>query len=70
MEVIDMNQNRFKSPVAWGALVALILFILKTYGLLQVIGLTEDSFKELTTLIFAVATTFGILNNPTDKDFF
>jgi len=65
-----MNQNRFKSPVAWGATIALVLFILKTYGLLQPIGLTEDSFQELTTLVFAAATAFGILNNPTDKDNF
>lgn len=65
-----MMQNRFKSPVAWGALVALVLFVLKTYGLLQVVGLTEDSFKELTTLIFAAAAAFGILNNPTDKENF
>ncbi|HWQ88663.1 MAG TPA: phage holin [Desulfitobacteriaceae bacterium] len=65
-----MNQNRFKSPIAWGALIALVLFVLKTYSLLQPIGLTEDSFKELTTLIFTAATAFGILNNPTSKDEF
>jgi len=65
-----MVQNRLRSPVAWGALAALVLFILKTYGVLAGIGLTEDSFKELTTLIFGVATAFGILNNPTDKDSF
>lgn len=65
-----MVQNRLRSPVAWGTLAALVLFILKTYGLLTGIGLTEDSFKELTTLIFGVATAFGILNNPTDKDNF
>ncbi|GAB6174518.1 hypothetical protein JCM15765_39960 [Paradesulfitobacterium aromaticivorans] len=65
-----MFQNRLKSPVAWGALAALALFILKTYGLLSAIGLTEDSFKELTNLIFAAAAAFGILNNPTNKDGF
>ncbi|HWQ89986.1 MAG TPA: holin [Desulfitobacteriaceae bacterium] len=65
-----MIQNRLKSPVAWGAIVALVLFILKTYGLLGPLGLTEYSFKQLTTLIFATATAFGILNNPTDKENF
>ncbi len=65
-----MIQNRLKSPVAWTALAALVLFVFKTYGLLTPIGLTEDSFKELTILIFGVATAFGILNNPTNKDEF
>ena len=65
-----MIQNRLKSPVVWTALTTLVLFILKNYGLLAPIGLTEDSFKELTTLIFGLATAFGILNNPTDKDSF
>jgi hypothetical protein len=38
--------------------------------LLEGIGLSEDSFKELTTLIFAVALAFGVFNNPTSKDGF
>jgi len=65
-----MQQSRWRSPVAWSALAALVLFILKTYGLLAPIGLTEDSFKELTTLLFAVLTSFGIFNNPTSRDSF
>lgn len=65
-----MNQNRLKSTVAWASLASLALFILKTYSLLEPIGLTEDSFKELTILIFGVAVAFGILNNPTNKDSF
>ncbi len=63
-------RNRWKSPVVWASIAAVILFILKTYNLLAPIGLTEDSFKELTTLIFAALTAFGIFNNPTDKDRF
>ncbi|GAB6157844.1 hypothetical protein JCM39194_10440 [Desulfotomaculum varum] len=65
-----MQQSRWRSPVAWSALAALVLFILKTYGLLAPIGLTEDSFKELTTLLFAALTSFGIFNNPTSRDSF
>lgn len=65
-----MNQSRLKSPVVWASLASLVLFILKTYGLLAPIGLTEESFKELTALIFGAATAFGILNNPTSKDTF
>ncbi|MCR4436652.1 MAG: holin [Clostridiales bacterium] len=65
-----MQQSRWRSPVAWSALAALVLFILKTYGLLAPIGLTEDSFKELTTLLFAALTAFGIFNNPTNSEGF
>lgn len=64
------TQSRWKSPVAWSALAALVLFILKTYGFLAPIGLTEDTFKEFVALIFAALTAFGILNNPTNKDGF
>lgn len=63
-------QNRLKSKTAWVAVVALVLFILKTYGLLTPIGLTEESYKELTTLLFAALAAFGIFNNPTDPDSF
>lgn len=65
-----MNQSRWRSPVAWSAVAALILFLLKNYGLLAPIGLTEDSFKELTALIFAVLSAFAFFNNPTSKDSF
>jgi uncharacterized membrane protein len=65
-----MKQSRWKSIAAWTSLAALVLFILKTYGLLSPIGLTEQSYQDLTTLLFAVLTAFGIFNNPTDKDGF
>jgi uncharacterized membrane protein len=63
-------QSRLKSPMVWTAIFALMFFVLKTYGLLAPIGLTEDSYKELTTLLFAVLTALGIFNNPTDKENF
>ena len=62
------KQSRWRSKVAWGAVAALLLFMLKNYGLLAPIGLTEESFNELTMLIFAVVTAFGLFNNPTDKE--
>lgn len=64
------TQSRWRSPVAWSAVVALILFLLKNYGLLGFIGLTEESFKELTALIFAVLSAFAFFNNPVNKNGF
>ncbi len=66
----DKKQNRFKSKAAWLSLAALILFVLKNYGLLEPIGLTIESYKEFTTLVFAALVSFGILNNPTDSEKF
>jgi phi LC3 family holin len=63
-------QSRLKSPVVWLTLLALVLSVLKAYGLLAPIGLTEESFREITTLIITVLTAVGILNNPTDKNNF
>ncbi|MGE5390917.1 MAG: holin [Deltaproteobacteria bacterium] len=65
-----MKQSRWRSPVAWSAVAALVLFILKNYGLLVPIGLTETSFRELTTLIFTVLSAFAFFNDPTKKDGF
>ena len=63
-------QNRLRSKVAWVSIAALLLFILKNYGLLAPIGLTEDSYKKFTDLIFGALTAFGIFNNPTDENGF
>lgn len=63
-------QNRFKSKAAWVAVAALVFFIFKTYGLLSILGLTENSYKELTTLIFGVLSAFAYFNDPTNKDGF
>lgn len=59
--------TRFKSPIVLASISALLLFLLKNYGLLAPIGLTEESYKTLTTLVFAVLASIGFLNNPTDK---
>lgn len=63
-------QNRFRSKAAWVSVAALVLFILKTYGLLRPIGLTEESYKELTSLVFAVLAAFAFFNYPTNKEGF
>ena len=63
-------QNRLKSKTSWVAVAALVLFILKTYGLLGSIGLTDTSYKEFTTLIFGVVAALGVFNDPTNKDGF
>jgi uncharacterized membrane protein len=63
-------QNRLKSPVVWASLAALLFFVLKTWGLLEWMGLTKDSYDELISLLLAALTAFGVLNNPTDAQNF
>jgi uncharacterized membrane protein len=65
-----MTQNRFRSKVAWLAVVALLGFVLGNYGLYDAIGMTNESFKTLVDLAFAALTTFGVFNNPTDASNF
>ena len=60
-------QNRFKSKVVWMATFSFILLILKNYGLLEPLGLTVESYNEITTAITGVLVLMGILNDPTRK---
>jgi len=65
-----MGQSRFRSKVAWVAVSALVLFLLKNYGLLGGVGLTEGAYDTFVNLLFGVLTTFGIFNDPTNKNGF
>lgn len=68
--MMAMTQNRWKSPVVWTSLAALLFFVLKTWGLFEWTGLSKDSFDQLISLIVAVLAAFGVLNNPTDPQNF
>ena len=60
-----INQPRWKSKAAWIAAISLILFVSKTY-----FGYEIPEGDRLVELILLVATSFGIWNNPTDKEGF
>lgn len=64
------TQSRWKSKAAWGAIAALVLFILQTFGLLEPLGLNEGTFNKFFSLLFAALTAFGIFNDPTNKSGF
>jgi uncharacterized membrane protein len=65
---MEQKWSRIKSPIAWSSVAALLLFILKTWNVLPLIGLDEVSFNMLFTLIMGTFVAFGIWNNPTDKE--
>lgn len=63
-----MEQNRFKSPVLWAALVAQILSILV---LLDVIAPTQsETINAVVTAVLQMLVAFGVLNSPTSADKF
>ena len=63
-----MEQNRFRSPVVWSSIAALIV------GLLMQVGLIGDAEnKQIMGIIGTVLELLcvvGILNNPVDKNHF
>lgn len=62
-----MNQQRYKSPILWGALAAIMLLILKLFGFedaaLQALPRAEAIFNAICALL----AVLGIVNNPTDR---
>lgn len=61
-----MEQNRFRSPVVWGSIVALVVSILLQLG---IIG-DGSTITQVCATIIELLTVIGILNNPRDKENF
>ena len=58
-------QNRFKSAVVWGAVLAQILLVIGFF-----FPEISDGVKIVGGAIIEILTLFGILNNPTNKEGF
>lgn len=63
-----MDQNRIKSPVVWGAVVAQVVTILLTLGVID-IGISE-TINQIVAGVLQLLVIFGVLNNPTNKEGF
>lgn len=63
-----MDQNRLKSPVVWAAVVAQVLALLLTLGIIDV-GLSE-TINMVVAGVLELLVIFGVLNNPTAKENF
>jgi len=62
-----MNQNRFKSPVMWAAVIAQVVAIIGLAGGWATLGITSDVFQGVATGVLEILTLVGVLNNPTDS---
>lgn len=63
-----MNQNRFKSPVVWAAVVAQILSILIIMDVINVAQ--QEAVNQVVAAVLQVLVAFGVLNNPVNPDSF
>jgi uncharacterized membrane protein len=63
-----MEQNRFKSPVVWAAVVAQILTILIVLDVINVAQ--QESINQVVAAVLQLLIAFGVLNNPRDADNF
>lgn len=62
--------NKFKSPVVWAGLGSVILWVLKTSGKLNFLGLTPESFQTGWNLFTGLMISLGFLNNPDQRENF
>ena len=63
-----MEQNRFKSPVVWAAVVAQILTILIVLDVITVAQ--QESINQVVAAVLQLLIAFGVFNNPTTQDKF
>lgn len=65
-----MKQNRFKSPVFWGAVVAQIISIGQITGIWAKYGIDTGVIGDVVAGVLQLAVLFGLLNDPTTADRF
>ena len=63
-----MEQNRFKSPVVWAAVVAQILTILIVLDVINVAQ--QETINQVVAAVLQLLIAFGVINNPVTSDRF
>ncbi|NCB75404.1 MAG: hypothetical protein EOM51_11800 [Clostridia bacterium] len=63
-----MEQNRFKSPVVWAAVVAQILTVLIVLDVINVAQ--QETINQVVAAVLQLLIAFGVINNPTTQDKF
>lgn len=60
-----MKQDRLKSKIVWLAVLAQVVLVVTLFA-----PNVAEPVKIIATAIIEIATLFGVLNNPTDKENF
>ena len=63
-----MEQNRFKSPVVWAAVVAQILTVLIVLDVINVAQ--QETINQVVAAVLQLLIAFGVINNPVTSDRF
>ena len=63
-----MEQNRFKSPVVWAAVVAQILTVLIVLDVINVAQ--QETINQVVAAVLQLLIAFGVINNPRDAENF
>ena len=61
-----MKQNRWKSPVLWGAIISSIVSVLIAADVFS--PTQSDAINKLLVAVLQVFAAFGAVNNPENKD--
>lgn len=68
--VQNTQQPRWKSWAVWASVLGALGLALQAIGALEALGLTTAEYDAVVTAIGTILVTFGILNNPTNKEGF
>ncbi len=63
-------KERLKSWAVWVSVLGAVGVILNSLGVFEKIGITSATFDIIVNAVGTILITFGILNNPTDKNSF
>jgi len=63
-----MKQNRFRSPVFWGAVVAQIISLGQFTGIWAKYGIEVGTIGDVVAGVLQLGVLFGLLNNPTNPN--
>lgn len=63
-------QNRFRSPVFWGAVVAQLISLGQITGIWQKYGIDTGVIGDVVAGVLQLGVLFGIMNSPTTKNGF
>jgi uncharacterized membrane protein len=65
---MENKQSRWRSKVLWVAIAAQVVALLAFFGVLKLIGITEDWLNGTIGGVLQILVLLGVLNNPTDAE--
>ena len=66
--MVNMEQNRLKSPVVWAAVVAQILTVLIVLDVINVAQ--QETINQVVAAVLQLLIAFGVMNNRVTSDRF